>query len=34
MIRQQAFLGGYIGDMASKGNVPDDFLLWVIDAGQ
>ncbi|MCJ1469181.1 hypothetical protein MMC07_007814 [Pseudocyphellaria aurata] len=34
IFRQQAFLSGYIGEMASKGNVPDDLLLWVIDAGQ
>lgn len=31
--RQQAFLGGYVGDMAAKGVLPDELILWILDAG-
>lgn len=31
--RDQAFLGGLVGDMASKENLPDELLLWLLDTG-
>lgn len=30
--RQQAFLSGYIGEYALKETLPDDVLLWIMDA--
>ena len=30
--RQQAFLSGYIGELTMKENLPDDILLWIMDA--
>ena len=31
--RDQAFLGGFVGDMASKEDLPDELLLWLLDKG-
>ena len=30
--RQQAFLSGYVGEAAMKRNLPEDILLWIMDA--
>lgn len=30
--RQQAFLSGYVGELAMKGNLPEEILLWIMDA--
>ena len=30
--RQQAFLSGYVGEAAMKKNLPEDILLWIMDA--
>ena len=30
--RQQAFLSGYVGEAAMKKNLPDEILLWIMDA--
>lgn len=32
IVRQQAFLGGYVRDYASCQNLPDELLLWLLDA--
>ena len=31
--RDQAFLGGFVRDMAFKEDLPDELLLWLLDAG-
>lgn len=31
--RDQAFLGGYVGDMASKQDLPEELLCWLLDTG-
>ena len=31
--QQQAFLGGYVGDIVAKGSFPDQLGLWILDAG-
>ena len=30
--RQQAFLSGYVGELAMRERLPEDILLWIIDA--
>ena len=30
--RQQAFLSGYVGELAMKGRLPEEVLLWIMDA--
>ena len=30
--RQQAFLNGYVGEVAMKGNLPEELLLWILEA--
>ena len=30
--RQQAFLSGYVGELATKGKLPEEILLWIMDA--
>lgn len=30
--RQQAFLSGYVGELAMKENLPEEILLWIMDA--
>ena len=30
--RQQAFLNGYVGELAMKENLPDEILLWILEA--
>lgn len=30
--RQQAFLNGYVGELAKKGNLPEEVLLWILQA--
>ena len=32
--RQQAFLTGYVGDVAAKGRLPDEVLIWIFDNGK
>lgn len=30
--RQQAFLSGYVGELTMKENLPEEILLWILDA--
>lgn len=30
--RQQAFLSGYVGELATKGNLPEEIMVWIMDA--
>lgn len=30
--RQQAFLSGYVGELAMKDNLPEEIVLWIMDA--
>ena len=30
--RQQAFLSGYAGELATKGKLPEEILVWIMDA--
>ena len=30
--RQQAFLSGYVGELATKGKLPEKILVWIMDA--
>ena len=30
--RQQAFLSGYVGELATKGKLPEEILVWIMDA--
>ena len=30
--RQQAFLSGYVGELATKGKLPQEILVWIMDA--
>ena len=30
--RQQAFLSGYVGELATKGKLPEEILIWIMDA--
>ena len=32
--RERAFLDGYIGEIASKGKLPDEILAWIIDSSK